>query len=254
MIESSRFASGLVATSTSLALLFAGIAPAAAQGSGISHQFLAGSWQEDPFCRGAEIFAFDGSGTARQGTSTLNYAISRPDEVLFYGSGGNAPMRAHANTAGSMQVTLGGMTGMVYRCSTSFAGVTPPTSGGGGSGTSAAAGVAALAIIGGLAALAASAQTAPAPATVVASGAPPLSVQFMIGRWTDNGNCSDATTFLGNGEVFTAAGGQANWALSGSDLIVTGGGGTVRAQLQPISQDSINARSGGTRSVMVRCP
>lgn len=219
MIEGSRFASGLVATSTSLALLFAGIAPAAAQGSGISHQFLAGSWQEDQFCRGAEIFAFDGSGTARQGVSTVNYAISRPDEVLFYGSNGSVPMRAQASTAVSMQVTLSGMTGMVYRCSTSFAVGTPA-----------------------------------APATVVASGAPPLSVPFMIGRWTDNGNCSDATTFLGNGDVFTAAGGQANWALSGSDLIVTGSGGTVRAQLQPISQDSINTRSGGTRSVMVRCP
>jgi hypothetical protein len=80
-----------------------------------------------------------------------------------------------------------------------------------------------------------------------------LDSDFLIGRWTDDDNCSDAVEFAADGVFHTPDGSIGHWSLTGDRLTVTGAG-TLTMQIVPVDDDTINvinAQGGEGRSI--RC-
>lgn len=85
---------------------------------------------------------------------------------------------------------------------------------------------------------AASGASNPAPAGA-STGAPTLDRAFLIGRWTDNGDCSNSTEFSQSGQFQTSSGAGGLWTLAGDQLTLTGSQ-TMRMQIVVIDQNTIN--------------
>ena len=73
---------------------------------------------------------------------------------------------------------------------------------------------------------AAASASASAPAAVAKQGADKFDPAFLLGRWTDNGDCSDWVTFFADGR-FTTSNGGGTWVLDGHQLTMAGAGGTI---------------------------
>lgn len=76
---------------------------------------------------------------------------------------------------------------------------------------------------------------------------------FMIGRWTDDGDCNDAVEFAEGGVFHTPEGAVGRWSLVGDRLTVSGAG-TLTMRIVPVDDDTIdviNADGGQGRST--RC-
>lgn len=83
--------------------------------------------------------------------------------------------------------------------------------------------------------------------------APRLSPAFLVGRWTDDGNCASATSFDSNGGFMVRTGAQGRWSLAGNQLTLAGSNNVV-LRLFPIGPNTImiiNADGSGGRST--RC-
>lgn len=102
-----------------------------------------------------------------------------------------------------------------------------------------------------LALLAAAPQPAPA-----AARAPHVRLDsaFLIGAWTDDGDCGHAMRFIGNGRFVAAGGGTGSWDLKGNRLTLTGNG-TVVVRLVARGRDRVDViNADGTVGHSTRCP
>jgi len=71
------------------------------------------------------------------------------------------------------------------------------------------------------------------------SAAPALDRAYLVGRWTDNGDCSNATEFAESGQFQTSGGAGGSWSLAG-DRLTLAGGQTIVMQVVVIDQNTIN--------------
>ncbi|HST37548.1 MAG TPA: hypothetical protein VLK25_13095 [Allosphingosinicella sp.] len=80
----------------------------------------------------------------------------------------------------------------------------------------------------------------------------PLSRQFMIGTWTDDGDCDHAVEFLGDGRYF-AGGSRGIWQLDGHELTLTSDAILVM-QVVPLDEDTIGViGADGSVGESMRC-
>ncbi|MCP5179674.1 MAG: hypothetical protein H6993_12775 [Pseudomonadales bacterium] len=96
--------------------LILGSVPAFAQP--VTAQYLRNSsWQEDMACRSVERFGFLMNDQVREGTDIFDYTIvTGGDQVVFSRNGNSVLLQVQVINDSSMMVTLGGVTGMLYRC------------------------------------------------------------------------------------------------------------------------------------------
>jgi|GEM_PF-2931655 len=87
-----------------------------------------------------------------------------------------------------------------------------------------------------------------------ASGAPPAGSAFLIGGWTDDGDCDNAGEFDADGRFSTAAGEQGLWILDGDRLTMTFNGETRMLRIVPIDRDTMNVvNPDGSLGRSTRC-
>ena len=93
-----------------------------------------------------------------------------------------------------------------------------------------------------------------APQTAATSaGAIQLDRTYMLGRWTDNGDCSNAIEFRQDGGFTTANGAQGLWNLEG-DRLTMSGGSTLTIRVTPIDQNTITViNADGSLGRSTRC-
>jgi hypothetical protein len=105
----------------------------------------------------------------------------------------------------------------------------------------------------------ASADAAPGGKDPAAAGAAPASSNgqvtsaFLVGRWTDNNDCTQTIEFRSDGSFATPDGGQGVWALDG-DRLTFQGSSTVSARVQAPNADTITLlHNDGTLGRSTRC-
>jgi len=92
-------------------------------------------------------------------------------------------------------------------------------------------------------------------AVPAASGAPQLDRTFLLGRWTDDGDCDSNTLieFTQDGRFLTANGGTGLWNLEGDQLTMTGRD-TATIRIVPIDQDTMTVvNNDGSLGRSTRC-
>ena len=95
--------------------------------------------------------------------------------------------------------------------------------------------------------------SAPAPETA-APAAPVLDHAYLVGRWTDDGDCNTAYELTADGRVIAADGGAGMWSLAGDELTFSGSNGSVAVRIAPIDQNSMSAIGGdGQSGASTRC-
>lgn len=98
------------------------------------------------------------------------------------------------------------------------------------------------------------------PAPVAAQPQPAAAVQsvavtpvFLIGRWTDDGDCSNTVEFLGDGQFATSDGARGRWWLSNGRLTFQGDQ-TISARIHATSPSHIVlTHDDGTIGESTRC-
>ena len=110
---------------------------------------------------------------------------------------------------------------------------------------------AALALGFGLATGGAEAQS---PAQLAAAmQAPAVTHSFLIGRWTDNGDCANNVEFFADGRFVTSGGAAGRWTLDGDRLSFVGNS-TVSARVRATSRDAIVlTHADGSSGASTRC-
>jgi hypothetical protein len=104
------------------------------------------------------------------------------------------------------------------------------------------------------AATAPAAASAPSPAKPETGAAPVLDRNYLVGRWTDDGDCSRAFEFTADGRSIAADGSVTNWSLDGDRLTAIGPGGSATLRIAPIDQNTMSAISPDGRSgTSTRC-
>jgi hypothetical protein len=90
-----------------------------------------------------------------------------------------------------------------------------------------------------------------------AGGPPPLDRDYIIGRWTDDGDCSNsgqAAEFGADGSFAAANGGGGLWHLDGDRLTMTGPAGTNTLRIVPVDQDTMTViNPDGSLGRSTRC-
>lgn len=89
----------------------------------------------------------------------------------------------------------------------------------------------------------------------------PLSAQpvrldhaFLVGRWTDNGDCADATTFNRDGSFLASNGGAGLWHLQGGRLTMTGTR-TLLLGVTAVDRNTVTVvNEDGSPGRSTRCP
>ena len=77
---------------------------------------------------------------------------------------------------------------------------------------------------------------------------------FLIGSWTDGGDCSTTVAFVGDGTFATADGDQGVWSLSGDTLTLTGAAGSRSVTIIPIDRDTMEVvGENGAHDRTTRC-
>jgi hypothetical protein len=97
-----------------------------------------------------------------------------------------------------------------------------------------------------------SAQTRPG----AGAGAPRVAVNrdFLIGSWSDAGDCNVTVAFVADGTFATADGDQGVWTLSGDALTLTGAAGTRTVTIIPIDRDTMEVvGENGAHDRSTRC-
>jgi len=93
-------------------------------------------------------------------------------------------------------------------------------------------------------------------APAAAQRVPPLTPAFLVGRWTDNGDCARYVVFRSDGTFRSHAGGEGIWRLVRDRLTLTPRGGrpsTLGATVLAQSRIAI-VNPDGSRGVSERCP
>jgi hypothetical protein len=101
-----------------------------------------------------------------------------------------------------------------------------------------------------LAGPAGAAQPGPAPG----AGRIAVNRDFLIGSWSDAGDCSVTVAFVADGTFATADGDQGVWSLSGDSLTLTGAAGTRIVTIIPIDRDTMEVvGENGAHDRSTRC-
>lgn len=93
-------------------------------------------------------------------------------------------------------------------------------------------------------------------APLAAQRVPPLTAAFLVGRWTDTGDCARYVIFRGDGTFRSYAGGEGTWRLAGDRLTLTPGRGrpsVLRATVVAQTRIAI-VNPDGSRGTSERCP
>jgi hypothetical protein len=99
---------------------------------------------------------------------------------------------------------------------------------------------------------AASAQLTGEPQGSFASDA--IGRDFIIGAWTDSGDCAAAVAFEADGSLITPGGDEGQWELVGDNLVVTGARGETRLHIIPLDQDTMEmVAEDGAHGRSTRC-
>jgi len=101
-----------------------------------------------------------------------------------------------------------------------------------------------------LAGPAGSAQTAPG------SGAAAIAIDrdYLIGSWSDAGDCTVAVAFVADGTFASADGDAGLWSLSGDALTLTGAAGSRTVTIIPIDRDTMEVvGENGAHDRSTRC-
>lgn len=92
-----------------------------------------------------------------------------------------------------------------------------------------------------------------AGATPAASGGATLDRNYIVGSWTDNGDCSVAVDFGADGRFLANNGSEGLWNLAGDRLTMTGSS-TLTLQIVPIDQNTMNVvNPDGSLGRSTRC-
>jgi hypothetical protein len=87
-----------------------------------------------------------------------------------------------------------------------------------------------------------------------AGGVPTLERAFVVGRWTDKGDCSDSVEFSPDGRFVTANGGGGLWNLEGSELTMSGNAQTITMRIVPVDQNTMTVvNQDGSLGRSTRC-
>ena len=105
----------------------------------------------------------------------------------------------------------------------------------------------------------ADAGTKPAPvappetaAAAPAGGGATLDRTFLVGRWTDDGDCSAVTEFRGDGSFLFPWGDTGQWTLNGDQLTLSGNSSPFRVRV--IDRNTIERTgAGGSPHRATRC-
>jgi hypothetical protein len=77
---------------------------------------------------------------------------------------------------------------------------------------------------------------------------------FLIGSWSDAGDCSATVAFVADGTFATADGDQGMWSLTGDSLTLTGAAGTRIVTIIPIDRDTMEVvGENGAHDRTTRC-
>lgn len=82
----------------------------------------------------------------------------------------------------------------------------------------------------------------------------PVDRNFLIGSWSDQGDCAIAVAFVADGTFATAEGDGGVWNLDGDALTLTGAGGTRTVTIIPIDRDTMEVvGADGAHDRSTRC-
>jgi hypothetical protein len=93
-----------------------------------------------------------------------------------------------------------------------------------------------------------------APASPVSAQPVRLDRAFLVGRWTDNGDCADATTFNRDASFLASNGGAGLWHLQDGRLTMTGTR-TLRLGVTAVDRNTVTVvNEDGSPGRSTRCP
>jgi len=72
------------------------------------------------------------------------------------------------------------------------------------------------------------------PAAVQTGATGSIAPDWLVGRWTDNGDCKQVIEILADGSFISSSGGVGTWRVEDEALILSGAGGTFRLRLQSV--------------------
>jgi hypothetical protein len=105
----------------------------------------------------------------------------------------------------------------------------------------------------GFAAAGAQAQAQTTVLLAAAMQPPAVTHSFLIGRWTDNGDCSNNVEFFADGRFVTSDGARGRWTIEGDRLSFVGNS-TVTARVRATSRDAIElTHADGSTGGSTRC-
>ena len=77
---------------------------------------------------------------------------------------------------------------------------------------------------------------------------------FLIGTWSDQGDCSTTVAFLADGGYATADGAEGQWSLAGDTLTLSGEAGATRLTIIPIDRNTMEViGEDGSHDRSTRC-
>ena len=77
---------------------------------------------------------------------------------------------------------------------------------------------------------------------------------FLIGSWSDTGDCSTTVAFTADGGYATADGAEGQWSLSGDTLTLSGEAGATRLTIVPIDRNTMEViGEDGSHDRSTRC-
>lgn len=78
--------------------------------------------------------------------------------------------------------------------------------------------------------------------------------EFLIGSWSDSGDCSTTVAFTADGGYATADGAEGQWSLAGDTLTLSGDAGATRLTIIPIDRNTMEViGEDGSHDRSTRC-
>ena len=78
--------------------------------------------------------------------------------------------------------------------------------------------------------------------------------EFLIGSWSDTGDCSTTVAFTADGGYATADGAEGQWSLAGDTLTLSGEAGATRLTIIPIDHNTMEViGEDGSHDRSTRC-
>jgi hypothetical protein len=92
-----------------------------------------------------------------------------------------------------------------------------------------------------------------AAAPSAASAKATLDRAYLVGFWTEDGDCANAVHFAADGRFITANGGTGRWRLAGNRLTMTGSA-TIAVRIVPVDRDRVDViNPNGSIGHSTRC-